>query len=501
MAREPRDKLSNDEKAALREVLETTDSARDALPYTEEFDRLHKQFCERTSRDDSQAEFWRYASNLEKKGGWSGRQRGSPAPDLTIQQSDILRGLFKGKLGQRDSLVYTKFFDEIHADLNKRTGLSLSRHDLWRAICNLGKRSLKPEVKALFDRSLASLLLAIEHFNRPSELGRKESVLMLLDHAFEMLLKAALVHRGAAIREHRRGHTLTFESCLNKATDDASVKFLAPESRRTLAVLNGLRDQAQHHLVEVSEQMLYTVAQSAVTLFRDSMSSVFDKSLADFVPERVLPISTSPPQDMTMLMDREYAQLRELLSGGTRTATQADAKLRSLVTIDRALQEKDTHIGDADLEALRKSVKKQPHWSLVFAGVAQVQLDTSGTGVHVSIHFTKKDGAPMRLVSEDDPEVAGVPAIAIRRVNELDHYSLSPTALARKVGLSQPKALAVVRHLGIRDDPECYKEFAIGKTRHKRYSALAMKQIVQALPDLDMEEIWRKHGPRIRRKG
>ena len=56
----------------------------------------------------------------------------------------------------------------------------------------------------MLKKATDSLILAIEHFNRPIDRGRVSAVLILLDHAFEMLLKAAILHRGGRIREARK---------------------------------------------------------------------------------------------------------------------------------------------------------------------------------------------------------------------------------------------------------------------------------------------------------
>lgn len=50
----------------------------------------------------------------------------------------------------------------------------------------------KRDVKELKQRAIHSLVLAIELFNRPHENGRPEGTLILLHHAFEMLLKAII---------------------------------------------------------------------------------------------------------------------------------------------------------------------------------------------------------------------------------------------------------------------------------------------------------------------
>lgn len=48
----------------------------------------------------------------------------------------------------------------------------------------------KRDVVEFKKRAITSLVLGIELFNRPHDQGRSESVLILLHHAFEMLLKA-----------------------------------------------------------------------------------------------------------------------------------------------------------------------------------------------------------------------------------------------------------------------------------------------------------------------
>ena len=49
---------------------------------------------------------------------------------------------------------------------------------------------MKKEARLLKQKSLNSLILSIEHLNRPWDQGRTDAVLMFMDHSFEMLLKA-----------------------------------------------------------------------------------------------------------------------------------------------------------------------------------------------------------------------------------------------------------------------------------------------------------------------
>jgi hypothetical protein len=67
---------------------------------------------------------------------------------------------------------------------------------------------MRKEARLLRNKAINSLILSIENFNRPWDRGRIEAVLILLDHSFEMLLKAAILHRAGRIREPRAKETI-----------------------------------------------------------------------------------------------------------------------------------------------------------------------------------------------------------------------------------------------------------------------------------------------------
>lgn len=62
---------------------------------------------------------------------------------------------------------------------------------------------MKREAKRLLGKASDALVMSIELFNRPHDRGRVSGTLIELDHGFEMLLKAAILHRGGPIREKR----------------------------------------------------------------------------------------------------------------------------------------------------------------------------------------------------------------------------------------------------------------------------------------------------------
>ena len=155
---------------------------------------------------------------------------------------------------------------------------------------------MRREARQLLEKAGDSLLLGIEVFNRPHERGRLAATLILMHHSFEMLLKAAILHRGGSIRENgRENQTIGFTLCIRRALSDAKIAFLTEEQCITLQALNSMRDAAQHHLVTLSEASLYLHAQTGVTLFRDLLDKVFGRKLGSMMPARVLPVSTMPP--------------------------------------------------------------------------------------------------------------------------------------------------------------------------------------------------------------
>lgn len=357
---------------------------------------------------------------------------------------------------------------------------------------------MKREAKLLLAKACDALVLSIELFNRPHDRGRVSSTLIQLDHGFEMLLKAAILHRGGRIREKRAKETIGFDACVRRSLSDGTIKYLSEEQALVLQTINGLRDAAQHHLLDISEGQLYVHVQSGVTLFRDLLKSVFEQELSCHLPTRVLPVSTSPPTDLATLFDAEVAEIKKLLRPGKRRQIEALARLRPLAILDGTIRGEKGQPSDADLRRLGKEVQDGKAWGDVFQGAAAVEITADGTGPSLSLRLSKKESTPIQLVAEGTP---GAHVVAVKRVDELGFYNLGAKQLAEKVGLTMPKAVAVVDHLGLRDAQDCYKEFKIGKTAHKRYSQNAAERIKQALEKESAEDIWKQRRGRTGRAG
>ncbi len=357
---------------------------------------------------------------------------------------------------------------------------------------------MKKEIRRLREKAVNALVLSIDHFNRPWDRGRIEAVLILLDHSFEMLLKAAIRHRQGKIRKPGEKQTIGFDACVRKALTDGDLKFLSEEQALMLQAINGQRDAAQHYLLDMSEHQLYFYAQAGVTLFRDIHDDVFDDRLVLELPERVLPVSTTAPQDLSALFDSEVEEIRGLLVPRTRKKMNAIARVRSLAILENAVKGEHGQPSDHELKKVCRRLSEGEAWSSVFPGVASINISAKRDGPTINLRLTKNKGIPVQLLKEGE-EVGAV--VAVQLMNELDLYSLGAKRLAEKVGLTMPKCISVIDYLDLRSQPDCYKEFKIGKTVHKRYSPKAIDKIREALKQEPIEKIWQKQrrGRRLRK--
>lgn len=350
---------------------------------------------------------------------------------------------------------------------------------------------MKKEVRILRKKAVDSLILSIEHFNRPSDTGRVHAVLILLDHAFEMLFKAIILHRGGRIREPKSEQTIGFDACVRKGLSDAQVKFIDEKQALTVQIINSLRDAAQHHILDISEQHLYIQAQAGLSLFRDIVKSAFSEEVRTYLPIRVLPLSTTPPTNLSALFDMETAEIRKLLSPGVRRRTEAEAKLRSLAIVENSLSGQKTQPRVGELRRLAAEIGSgEKRWDQLFPGVASITLTAHGYGPSIDLRISKTD-VPVHLVPEGTP---GATVVAVRRVDDLGFYSLGRDQLAAKVGLSGPKTTAVIRFLKLKNDGSCYRQITIGRSKFDRYSSKAIEQIREALKKHTIDEIWKSHG-------
>lgn len=349
---------------------------------------------------------------------------------------------------------------------------------------------MKKKAEVLLSKSIDSLILSIEHFNRPWDCGRKEVVLILLDRAYELLLKAAIVHKGGRIREPRAKETFGFDRCVRKCVSDVQVKCLSGDQALTVQIINSLRDAAQHYMLDISEQQLYMYIQAGITLFGRILKDVFGKNIKYYLPDRVLPISAQPPKNFEELINTDFKDIQKLVKPGSRKRLQASAKVRALAIIEASISRIHSQPDENELRKILIKISEGKSWKEIFPGIASLKLNTEGTGLNVSIRITKSEGEQVQLVPEGTP---GATVVTVKRVNELGYYALGLKQLAKKIGLSPIKTLAVIKHLEIQNSLEYFKIIKIGKSEFKRYSKKALDLLKRNVEVLNIEQIWKKY--------
>lgn len=356
---------------------------------------------------------------------------------------------------------------------------------------------MRKEAKHLFQKAVDSLTISIELFNRPNDAGRIHGVLIFMDHAFEMLLKASIVERRGKILQEGKSETIGMSSCIRKCLSDDKVRFLTEEQVLVLQTLNSLRDAAQHYVVEVSEQQLYFHCQAGLTLFRDITKEVFHIDLRTKLPERVLPLSTIPPLEISALFENEIAEIRKLLSPKSRKLIEAKQKLRSLAIFENAVQGIDAQPSEKELKHMLDQIKQNMPFGSVFPSVSILRFTANGYGPSLDLRITKdSDATPITIVPEG---TAGAAVVAVRRVNELDFYNLSTKDLSAKADLSVNRLVALIKELKLQDDPDCFKLIVLNSQKYKRYSQKALASVKKGMKELNMDEVWERNKPRKKR--
>lgn len=351
---------------------------------------------------------------------------------------------------------------------------------------------LRREARSLKAKAVSSLRRGVSAYNSYDEDGRTTTVLLHLQHACEMLIKAALVQRNVAVFDRKSGRSLGFEKCVNLARQHCPIPEGAAGVMRAIA---SLRDAEQHWLLVVEEDILYLHIRALVTAIDDILKEVFEDALSAHLPDRVLPVSTTPPRNIDFLIDREFAKIAELLTPGRRQRDEARGRIRTLLAMESHVVD-EVAVSEKDISRIERAIRGGKAVGEVFPRLSTVMTETAGEGISIMVHFAKKRGAPVRFVAGDDPEEAG----AVRELDLQRRFHMQAAELAKRVGLTQPKAAALRQHLKIDDDRQCTHTFEFGKTRIRSYSDTAVQWMTEALEEEPINEIWKAYQTRHRAK-
>lgn len=362
------------------------------------------------------------------------------------------------------------------------TGIRYQRVPVW----NNPSMKSRREAAALKSKSIASLRRAVRAFNDYQEEGRVSTVLLHLQHAFEMLLKAGLVQHGQRVFDPRDGRAIGFDKCVNLGRQHLGI---ADAEAGTLRVIDALRDDEQHWITTVSEGLLYVHCRAATTMFDDLLRRVFDDNLGRHLPHRVLPLSSGPPRDLQFLLDEEYEEIARLLRPGRRMRPDARARIRALLAMEAHVRE-DGLVSKKDVDRVERAVRAGGTRAQVFPRLSDIGTETAGEGVSIQVRFVKTGGVPVKLVGADGDVAAG----AIRQVDLQKKYHWSKKELAEKLALSTARCKAVRWYLGIDDDEDCRHDFVFGSQTHRQYSDNAYTRMRDAIEGgVVVDDVYRRY--------
>lgn len=349
---------------------------------------------------------------------------------------------------------------------------------------------MRRDARLLRGKALASLRRSARAFNDFDDDGRVTTVLLHLQHAFEMLLKAGLVEKRVRVLDKAKGRSIGFDKCVRLGSEHLR---LSEDQCGLLRTIDAFRDDEQHYFGDLSEGLLYTHVRASFTLFADLLNDVFGEKLADRFPSRVLPISTDPPADIDVLIGEQYEQAKQLLVPGRRRRAEARAAIRALLAMEAHVAE-DVLVTEKDVNRVERAIKGDKQLNEVFPRLESVGTVVEGAGVELTVRFSKREGVPVRFMPADDPRDAA----AVREVDLERKYRLSARDLARNLDLTGPRAYALRRHLGIDGEEDYRHVFVFDSQRIPRFSDAALGRMREALNEVDMDHVWAEQRPRRR---
>lgn len=322
-----------------------------------------------------------------------------------------------------------------------------------------------------------SLVLAVEHFNRPSSAARSSGVLLPLQHSIEMLLKAAVFQARGTLFAKGSPISYSFREVVGISRGD--LRILTEDDVFAASMVDAHRDAVQHYGSELREQSLYVDTLTGVTLFRDILNRAFAEALGaqSAFAGRTLPVAAEPPTEYQAIITSDFDHVSDLLSPGHRRRSEALAILRPYVLTDRAvisgpdLQQPT----DRELADIAKRLASGESRTSVLPGLARLSFDESSSMTY-ELRITKSpSAAPVRLVAAADPDAAT--AGAVLEYNVLDKFPFLMKDLADKAAVNRYDCRAIIYDSQMKADPTMHREITMGKQKFNRYSHKALARV------------------------
>jgi len=217
--------------------------------------------------------------------------------------------------------------------------------------------------RKLLGNAKAALMGAIEIYNKPVFEYRDECVTILLLNSWELLLKATLSKNGQSVfypkKRNQPYRTLSWKDAFARSETFFPRGYDANAVRRNLELLGTYRDNAVHFYNEKKfGVVVYALAQTAITNFRDLLDKVFGQVLEEEITIHLLPLGVYPPVDVVSYISGQAAgrqpsaavqQFLSELAEAANEIKQANGDTGRLMTIFNVKLESVKKIGDADV--------------------------------------------------------------------------------------------------------------------------------------------------------
>ena len=324
---------------------------------------------------------------------------------------------------------------------------------------------------------------------------------MLLAHACEMLLKAAMKLRGAEILRPDGQQTLTFRQCVDFAVTDSERRFVEHTEGLVLRALILVRNQEQHYLAEVTERALAVLLTWSVGVFGGVLQREFQYDLGEVVPVRAVPDIVLQGGDITALAVADVTDARKLIQGHNRSKTKGEAQIRPWAAINRALSgDASAHGQDASAiaETLSIAMRRETEASDVFKALGAAPVVHHELRNDLVLRFSPDANLAVRLVGSAEQ---GTEAIPLSGKAKAVHWNLAPTQVAERLDISNPKVRALGKFLGFDYvDGDQYVDVIKGKVPITRYSEEAVIQLKAGLENYDLTKVWKWSRGQIKKE-
>src|SRR5204863_8007104 len=115
---------------------------------------------------------------------------------------------------------------------------------------------------------------------------------------------------------------------------------------------------------------------------------------------------------------------------GRRRRTEARSQIRAMLAMEAHVAA-DVLVSEKDVNRVGRAIKVGKPRDEVFPRLRSLGTSTEGSGLTVTVRFSKKEGVPVQFVPADDPRDAA----AVREVDLQRKYHLSARELAEQAGL------------------------------------------------------------------